>query len=217
MGVSHKTHWLNKEMKLFFQEFKIYPVLHDSLAQAPTSICQQRKLDWPWSASTESRRPLLSSCSTPEKSSPPLWGTRASDWPPLLAESAASQLRLLCIWYWTADCSISCCLTPRLSGRKRKTNKQDAMRVWQILVTRICSHTRFFVFQAKITPWIPNVIFGVMAILGAGLGLLLPETANRPLPQTIEDIENWKRLGKQRTAKGTDQQPAHLMVDISKE
>ncbi|KAM6954384.1 organic cation transporter protein [Aplochiton taeniatus] len=35
----------------------------------------------------------------------------------------------------------------------------------------------------------PMVLFGLCTLLGAGLTLLLPETANKPLPDTIEDVE----------------------------
>lgn len=38
---------------------------------------------------------------------------------------------------------------------------------------------------------IPQVIFGTTALLAAGLALALPETANRPLPDRVEDAENW--------------------------
>uniref|UniRef100_A0A674PD56 Si:dkey-166k12.1 n=1 Tax=Takifugu rubripes TaxID=31033 RepID=A0A674PD56_TAKRU len=38
---------------------------------------------------------------------------------------------------------------------------------------------------------IPQVIFGASALLAAGLALALPETANRPLPDRVEDAENW--------------------------
>ncbi|TDH04411.1 hypothetical protein EPR50_G00151300 [Perca flavescens] len=37
----------------------------------------------------------------------------------------------------------------------------------------------------------PLVIFGISPLLGAVLGLALPETADRPLPDTVEDAENW--------------------------
>lgn len=40
---------------------------------------------------------------------------------------------------------------------------------------------------------IPQVIFGTSALLAAGLALALPETANRPLPDRVEDAENWDR------------------------
>ena len=35
----------------------------------------------------------------------------------------------------------------------------------------------------------PMVLFGLFSLLGAGLTLLLPETANKHLPDTIEDVE----------------------------
>lgn len=41
------------------------------------------------------------------------------------------------------------------------------------------------------SPTIPLVIFGTSPLLGALLALALPETADRPLPDTVEDVENW--------------------------
>ncbi|XP_074472029.1 solute carrier family 22 member 6 [Sebastes fasciatus] len=41
----------------------------------------------------------------------------------------------------------------------------------------------------NISPQAPMVLCGLCPLLGSGLTLLLPETANKPLPDTIEDIE----------------------------
>uniref|UniRef100_A0A8C7ZCJ8 Si:dkey-119m7.4 n=1 Tax=Oryzias sinensis TaxID=183150 RepID=A0A8C7ZCJ8_9TELE len=41
----------------------------------------------------------------------------------------------------------------------------------------------------NISPHAPMVLSGLCPLLGAGLTLLLPETANKPLPDTIEDVE----------------------------
>lgn len=41
------------------------------------------------------------------------------------------------------------------------------------------------------SPATPLVIFGASPLLGAVLALALPETAGRPLPDTVEDAENW--------------------------
>lgn len=43
----------------------------------------------------------------------------------------------------------------------------------------------------EVKPFIPNVIFGTAAIVGGSAALFLPETRNRPLPETIEDLESW--------------------------
>ncbi|XP_028295751.1 organic cation transporter protein [Gouania willdenowi] len=40
-----------------------------------------------------------------------------------------------------------------------------------------------------ISPQAPMILCGLLPLLGAGLTMLLPETANKPLPDTIEDIE----------------------------
>ncbi|CAH1796652.1 unnamed protein product [Owenia fusiformis] len=48
-------------------------------------------------------------------------------------------------------------------------------------------------YVMKFLPWFPPTLFGVMSIVAGLLTLLLPETLNRPLPQSIEEVENWKR------------------------
>jgi len=46
---------------------------------------------------------------------------------------------------------------------------------------------------------LPGILFGGLAIGGSLLILLLPETLNRPLPQTIEDVENWSKKDKKKS------------------
>jgi len=41
--------------------------------------------------------------------------------------------------------------------------------------------------------WIPSVVFTVVTFVTGLIALLLPETLNRPLPETIEEIESWTR------------------------
>lgn len=41
-------------------------------------------------------------------------------------------------------------------------------------------------------PTAPLIIFGTSPLLGAVLALALPETADRPLPDTLEDAETWE-------------------------
>ncbi len=60
-------------------------------------------------------------------------------------------------------------------------------------MSRIIGFCAHFYFQAKAVPWLPNVVFGIMALLAGALTLYLPETLNRALPQTIEEVENWSR------------------------
>nr|XP_048314426.1 solute carrier family 22 member 8 [Myodes glareolus] len=48
----------------------------------------------------------------------------------------------------------------------------------------------------EVQPYIPNVIFGTMALLGGSAAFFLLETLNRPLPETIEDIQNWHKHAK---------------------
>ena len=44
---------------------------------------------------------------------------------------------------------------------------------------------------ADIHPAIPTIIFAAMAITSGGLTFLLPETKDRKMPETIDDIEKW--------------------------
>ncbi len=47
--------------------------------------------------------------------------------------------------------------------------------------------------QARKVAWLPNVVFGALCLIAAIFTLLLPETLGRPLPQTIEEVEQWTR------------------------
>ena len=47
--------------------------------------------------------------------------------------------------------------------------------------------------QGKVASWIPGIVFSSLAIVTGVLVLLLPETLNRPLPETIKDVENLTR------------------------
>ncbi|XP_076237791.1 organic cation transporter protein-like [Calliopsis andreniformis] len=60
----------------------------------------------------------------------------------------------------------------------------------------ICARTGsmiapYIATMGKIEPWLPPVIFGVGPLIGALLCLLLPETMNCKLPETIEDGEEF--------------------------
>lgn len=60
------------------------------------------------------------------------------------------------------------------------------------LLTRVGSMTAPLVrITGEMHPFIPNVIFGTTALLGGSAAFFLPETLNRPLPETIQDMENW--------------------------
>ncbi|XP_004596941.2 organic anion transporter 3 [Ochotona princeps] len=48
----------------------------------------------------------------------------------------------------------------------------------------------------EIQPFIPNLIYGSIALLGGCAAIFLPETLNRPLPETLEDMENWYQPSK---------------------
>lgn len=60
------------------------------------------------------------------------------------------------------------------------------------MLARIGSMSAPFVSQtASIAHWIPPVIFGVVPLIGTILVIFLPETKGAPLPETIEDGENF--------------------------
>ncbi|KAG8232485.1 hypothetical protein J437_LFUL011254 [Ladona fulva] len=44
---------------------------------------------------------------------------------------------------------------------------------------------------AEVNYYLPFLILGLMGVLGGGFAFLLPETARQPLPETVEDVENW--------------------------
>ncbi|XP_037931141.1 organic cation transporter protein-like [Teleopsis dalmanni] len=51
----------------------------------------------------------------------------------------------------------------------------------------------FVVYLANISPMLPLIILGVLGIIGGLLALLLPETLNHDLPQTLSDGEEFGR------------------------
>uniref|UniRef100_A0A2K6GCM7 Solute carrier family 22 member 8 n=1 Tax=Propithecus coquereli TaxID=379532 RepID=A0A2K6GCM7_PROCO len=55
----------------------------------------------------------------------------------------------------------------------------------------------------EVQPFIPNVIYGIAALLGGSAALFLPETLDRPLPETIEDLQKcappWESRSRPRT------------------
>ena len=53
----------------------------------------------------------------------------------------------------------------------------------------------YWYMQDKTHGWIPTLVFTIVAIVTGVMALLLPETLNRPLPETIEEIESWTRSG----------------------
>nr|XP_004656503.2 solute carrier family 22 member 8 isoform X2 [Jaculus jaculus] len=48
----------------------------------------------------------------------------------------------------------------------------------------------------EMQPFVPNIIYGTTALLGGSAAFLLPETLNKPLPETIEDMQNWQQQAK---------------------
>ena len=48
----------------------------------------------------------------------------------------------------------------------------------------------------KVSPGIPAVIFGISSVLAGLAAMVLPETLNQKLPETVADVEAWKKPGK---------------------
>lgn len=49
-------------------------------------------------------------------------------------------------------------------------------------------HNDYYYFQNEIQEDIPLIIYGSMAVLVGAWSFVLPETLNRKLPNTIEDL-----------------------------
>ncbi|XP_019501074.1 PREDICTED: solute carrier family 22 member 8 [Hipposideros armiger] len=75
--------------------------------------------------------------------------------------------------------------------------RQTGMGINNVL-TRVGSMTAPLVrITGELHPLAPNIIFGTAAVLGGSAAFFLPETLNQPLPETIQDIENWFPRGKE--------------------
>lgn len=48
-------------------------------------------------------------------------------------------------------------------------------------------------FQSDIWPPLPHILYGTCSLVGGLLSLLLPETLNKKLPETIEEGEQFGR------------------------
>ena len=49
------------------------------------------------------------------------------------------------------------------------------------------------VIQGQMISWAPGLVFTIASMSTGIMALYLPETLNRPLADTIEEIENWTR------------------------
>ena len=84
--------------------------------------------------------------------------------------------------------------------KKKKKKKQKTttdQNVYAAAVIRALRNT-FHILQATlilgdIAKAVPLIIFGGAAMLGAILSLILPETLNRKLPDTIEEAQKFDR------------------------
>ncbi|CAH1775012.1 unnamed protein product [Owenia fusiformis] len=51
----------------------------------------------------------------------------------------------------------------------------------------------FIIYKGKFVEWLPRCVFGTLSITAGLLTLLLPETVNRPLPETIQEVEQFDK------------------------
>lgn len=51
----------------------------------------------------------------------------------------------------------------------------------------------FLAYIGKFASWIPGIVFATLAIVTGIFALVLPETLNRPLPETVKEVESWTR------------------------
>ena len=66
-----------------------------------------------------------------------------------------------------------------------------------------CLDTLLFPQQASIKAWAPGVVFGCSGILCSLMVPLLPETRNKPLPETLQDVDDrWRASKIKFTSKG---------------
>lgn len=70
----------------------------------------------------------------------------------------------------------------------------------------------FTLYIVEIYPAVPSLLFACMSFLTAISVLFLPETHNRPLPQTIKEIESWTRTVYIKSSKDKDT-PLHEKAD----
>ena len=52
---------------------------------------------------------------------------------------------------------------------------------------------KIHIIKTKLVPWLPPVIYGVVSIICGYTCLYVPETLNRPLPNSVEDVLKWSR------------------------
>ncbi|XP_008835703.1 solute carrier family 22 member 8 [Nannospalax galili] len=65
----------------------------------------------------------------------------------------------------------------------------------------------------EVQPFIPNVIYGTTALLGGSAAFFLLETLNRPLPETIEDMQDWQQQRKE-TKQEPESEKASQMIPL---
>ncbi len=48
-----------------------------------------------------------------------------------------------------------------------------------------------FFQKIKVLPWLPFTIYAILSLLAGWSYLYLPETLNRPLPNSVDDVMKW--------------------------
>ena len=56
-----------------------------------------------------------------------------------------------------------------------------------------CLSPMISIYLSKINPILPSIIYGIISVVCGFISLYVPETLNRPLPNSIEDVIKWPR------------------------
>lgn len=101
----------------------------------------------------------------------------------LLGDVAAEELTQHYQWRCAFRFWLSLCSHPSV------TRRQNGIGIGSMCARTGGVLAPMMYLLKKISPQAPMVLCGLCPLLGSALTLLLPETANKPLPDTIEDVE----------------------------
>lgn len=94
-------------------------------------------------------------------------------------------------WLSRAGDGVSSMTWPSLSSHYPVACRQNGIGIGSMCARTGGVLAPMMYLLRSISPQAPMVLCGLCPLLGSALTLLLPETANKPLPDTIEDVEGW--------------------------
>ena len=68
-----------------------------------------------------------------------------------------------------------------------------------------CISPMISIYLGKIYPILPSIIYGIISVVCGFISLYVPETLNRPLPNSIEDVIKWPRTLTEEEWKAVDE------------